>query len=449
MPEAPLGDQPQICACPGCDEIVVQRDSGSTRLYHSDECRRKARRLRHVGKAAETADLPTAAAAPGPPVADLAPAAEPAAAESPAAAAPADAELAAPAGLAAAELATAELPANAELPGSAAGQDAVSSPDDHGGPDAAEQPGDSEFWKPRNDGFWDPDKDTARAGARSPGQHRLPAGQRSRLKRSHAVAIALTLAASAVGLGLIFSQPGTRHPLASGAQLQIPGPAQTHSPSSAPSTPTPSGRTSHAPGHAAGGTGAAPRTRATSPSSPSAPHSPAPSRTAAPPAPTPTRSATTAPKPPPSRKPTRQVPAGLISFENGNDGWTTLWGSISASRTTHVAYSGSHALQITTTSTYSAVGVDNSSVAHLQSGDEVTYHIYSNGEGGMVEPFAEASGDPEDVAESVPLPSQPGWFTLTWTIPSVSNVWTIGMQVTNHGGGQLTLAMDALTWTGS
>jgi hypothetical protein len=448
MPEAPLGDQPQICACPGCDEIVVQRDSGSTRLYHSDECRRKARRLRHVRKAADTADLPTVAAAPVPPATDLAPASEPAAAEPPAAASAA-AELAAPAALAATEQPATELPGNTELHGSTAGNDAAGSPADHAGPDATEQPGDSEFWKPRNDGFWDPDKDTVRAGARSPGQHRLPVGQRSRLKRSHAVAIGVTLAASAVGLGLIFSQPGTRHPLASGAQLQIPGPVQTQSASSSPSSPTPSGQTSHAPGHAASGTRPAPKARATSSSSPSVPHSPAPARTSAPPSPTPTRPATTAPKPAPSRKPTRQVPSGLISFENGNDGWTTLWGSISASRTTHVAYSGSHALQITTSSTYSAVGVDNSSVAHLQSGDEVTYHIYSNGEGGMVEPFAEASGDPEDVAESVPLPSQPGWFTLTWTVPSVPNVWTIGMQVTNHGGGQLTLAMDALTWTGS
>jgi hypothetical protein len=43
----PPGDQPGICACPGCNEAVVQTDPGSARLYHSAECRRRARRLRH------------------------------------------------------------------------------------------------------------------------------------------------------------------------------------------------------------------------------------------------------------------------------------------------------------------------------------------------------------------------------------------------------------------
>ena len=61
MPEGLPGDQPQICACPGCDEVVVQSESGNTRLYHSAECRRKARRLRHEDRSAATSDLPPAA----------------------------------------------------------------------------------------------------------------------------------------------------------------------------------------------------------------------------------------------------------------------------------------------------------------------------------------------------------------------------------------------------
>jgi len=412
MPEGLPGDQPQVCACPGCDEVVVQRDPGSIRFYHSDECRRKARRLRRARRAVDTADLPAVEATPGHPAADLAPAAELAAAK---AAPPA-------------ELAAAELPGTAELSGSAAGHDAVSAPEDHDGTDAAEDSGDSEFWKPGNgeaDGFWDADKDSPRKGARSPGRHRPPASQPSRLMRSHTAAIAFTLAASAVGLGLILSQPGPRHPLASEAQLPPTGPVRTQPASSSSSSPVGPAQTRHAPSHAAGGTSPAPRP-------PVAARSPAPS-----------------PTPSASRKPTPQVTRGLISFENGTDGWSAFWGSISVSRTTQVAYSGSHSLLITTRSTYSAVGVDNGSVAHLRPGDKVTFHIYSYGQNASVEPFVQESDYSEDVAEGVPVPSQRGWFTLTWVVPSVPSVHAIGMQVTNHGSGPLTLAIDAMTWPGS
>jgi hypothetical protein len=430
VPEGLPGDQPQVCACPGCDEVVVQRDLGSTRLYHSDECRRKARRLRRGSRAADTADLPTAAAAHGPPTADLAPAAE----------------LAAAAGLAPAEPAAAELPSTAELPGSAAGHDAVSAPADHGGTDAAEDPGDSEFWKPGDgeaDGFWDADKDSPRNGARLPGRHRSSDSQRSRLKRSHAAAIALTLAASAAGLGLIFSQPGPDHPLASEARLPAP-PVGTQPTSSSSSPPASHARTHHAPSNGGGGTSRRPpsatRSRAPSPTPPGTP---------SPPSPEPTRSAGPSPKPTPSRKPARQTPSGLISFEDGTDGWSALWGGISVSRTTQVAYSGSHSLLITTRGQIGGIGVANGSVAHLQPGDTVTFRYYSYGDDVKVEPWAEAYGQPEDWVESVQLPSRPGWVTLSWVVPNVGTVYAIGTQVTNDGGGTSTVALDALSWHGS
>jgi hypothetical protein len=426
MPKGLPADQPQVCACPGCDEVVVQRDPGSVRLYHSDECRRKARRLRRGSRAADTADLSAAAATPGRPAAELAPAPELAAAEVVAPAEPAAAELPGTA---------AELPGTAELPGGATGHDAVLAREDHGGTDAAEDPGDSEFWKSgagEADGFWDADQDSPRNDARSPGRHRSPASQGSRLRRSHAAAIALTLAASAAGLGLIFSQPGTRHPPASEAQLPAP-PAGTQPASSSSSSPAGPARTRH--GHAAGGTSPAPRPPATRPS----------------PAPSPTSPRTRpSPKPSASRKPASPAPSGLISFEDGTDGWSALWGSISASRSTQVAYSGSHSLLITIQGTIGGLGVDNGTVAHLRSGDTVTFHVYSNGQNASVEPFVqESSADSEDVAESVQLPSQRGWFNLNWVVPSVSSVYAIGMQVTNHGSGQITLAIDALTWPGS
>lgn len=265
-------------------------------------------------------------------------------------------------------------------------------PEDHGGTDAGRDPGDLEFWKPGSDeadGFWDGGKDSPRRGTRSPGRDLSPASQPSLLMRSRRVtiAIALAIAAGEVALGLIFTQPGTRHPLASNAQL----------------------------------------------------HPPAPSSASSPPSPKPSRS----PKQP------GLVPRGLISFEGGADGWKPLFGSIRSSQTTQVAYNGTHSLLITTRSTYSAVGVENG-LADLRPGDKITFHIYSDGQnGGSVLPFAERWNQPEDLADKVQLPSHPGWFTLTWVVPPVSEVDAIGLQVVHHGSGQLTLAIDALTWPGS
>jgi hypothetical protein len=431
MPGELPGDQPLICACSGCDEVVVQSEPGNTRLYHSAECRRKARRLRHERRAADTDDLPAEPPTPGPP-AVVTPAAVTPAAELPAA------ELAA-----SAELAAAEPPVAAERPGSAAGHDAATSTlEDDGGTDAAEVPRDSVFWRPDNgegDGFWDTDNDSPGNGVRAPGRHRSPASQRSGIKRSHAVAIAFTLAASAAGLALIFTQPGLRHPLASDAQQLPPGPVGTQPASSSPSAPATHARSRHA----AGGTSHAPRRPATNlppPANGSPSPSPTPSRTSSPPSPKPSRS--------PKRSP--RVPAGLVSFENGADGWKTMYGSIRSSRSTQVAYSGTHSLRIVLRSDDAAVGVENGSISHLQPGDKVTYHIWSDGQsGGRVGVWAETFNQPEDVAETVPLPAHRGWFTLTWVVPSVSHVDAIGIQVAHQGSGKLTLAVDALSWAGS
>lgn len=144
------------------------------------------------------------------------------------------------------------------------------------------------------------------------------------------------------------------------------------------------------------------------------------------------------------------APRGLVSFEHGTDGWRALWGGIRVSPTTQVAYSGSHSLLITTRSPISALGVDNGSVAHLRPGDKVTFHIYSYGQDASVEPFVQKSADsPEDVVESIQLPSRRGWSTVSWVVPPIPGIYAIGTQVTSHGSGRLTLAIDALSWPGS
>lgn len=246
-------------------------------------------------------------------------------------------------------------------------------------------------------GPWDGGQDSPPSGAGSPGPDPSPASQPRRLIRSRKIAIAVVLAIVVieVGLGLVLTHPHARHPLAS---------------------PSPAGSAR---------TRQTPRKPATGPSPP--------------------------PSPKPSHSPTQPglVQRGLISFENGTDGWKPMFGSIRSAQTTQVAYSGSHSLLITARGTYSAVGVE-SGLAGLRPGDKVTFHIYSDGQkGGSVLPFAERWNHPEDLADNVRLPSRPGWFTLTWVVPSVPEVDVIGIQVVHHGSGPLTLAIDALTWPGS
>ena len=230
-----------------------------------------------------------------------------------------------------------------------------------------------------------------------PGPDSSPEGPPRRLIRSRKVAVAVVLAIVVVevGVGLILTHPHARHPQAAPSPA---GPARAH----------------HAPSPEA--------------SHPSPPPSPTPSRSATQPA---------------------VVPRGLISFENGTDGWKPMFGSIHSAPTTQVALNGTHSLLITARGTYSAVGVETG-LADLRPGDKVTFHVYSDGQkGGSVLPFAERWNHPEDLADNVPLPSHPGWITVTWVVPAVAQVDAIGIQVVHHGTGPLTLAIDALTWPGS
>ena len=395
MPGRLPGGRSQVCACPGCDETVIQRDPGSPRLYHSRECRKKARELRHHSEAAGVAEPGPAATVLGHP------------------------------------LSASEDPADAQSP------------------EAAEDPDGSEFWKPDDadaDGFWDASPGPAPRGARSPGSHRSPASP-LRARRFRVVAAAVALTAGFVVLGLFGSQSGPHQPLdASGAQPPAPGPVASQPPSSSAPARTRPGRTPHAPGRPPAS--ASPTTSPPSTSAPPAP-SPAPSQTSPLPSPRPSRPARPSPVPSTSSKKSR-APRSLVSFEHGTDGWGPFWGKISVFRTTQVAYNGSHSLLITTArSTYSAVGVDDAPVAHLRSGEKVTFRVYSNGENGTLQPFVQDDGYDEHWAGRVQLPSKRGWFTLTWTVPSVSSVHAIGLQLTNPGKSRLTIAIDALTWPGS
>jgi hypothetical protein len=167
---------------------------------------------------------------------------------------------------------------------------------------------------------------------------------------------------------------------------------------------------------------------------------------------TPALSAASAKAQAPAQAPAATTNAAVISFEDGtSDGWSPFWGDVSDAASTLTAYAGAHSLMLTTSEDrYTAIGT-TANIQGLKSGDEVVYHVWSSGQSGGVRPFAQDGdsgiifGQPGDT----PLPTKAGWFTLTWTVPSLSGLRGIGMQITNPGSGTLKLAVDALSWPGS
>jgi hypothetical protein len=138
----------------------------------------------------------------------------------------------------------------------------------------------------------------------------------------------------------------------------------------------------------------------------------------------------------------------LSTFEDGADGWSPFWGNITDTPSSTPAFDGSGSLLLTTSSDeFTAVGT-TTDVAQLKPGDTVTYHVWSSGQSGSVQPFIYDDSHNALFAQSAStsLPSSVGWFTLTWTIPATSSVLAIGLQVTNPVSGSLRLAIAALSW---
>lgn len=247
---------------------------------------------------------------------------------------------------------------------------------------------------------------TARAMHAAPGL--LPRGQGRR------IVLGLTMAGCAVALTatLVVSghMAGTALPSAAGQQNLAAGGA----------VPTPAGGSP-------------------SPASP-APHpaaDPAPAfilRTVAP-----------SPSPTPSASPSPQLV--LISFQDGGtDGWMQEWGNIRLIPSTSPAFDGA-SLVLVTHSGQSAIGIGSDGAPQLTTGETVTYHIWSSGEPGSVQPFLADQNNNIYYAGSADLPSTPGWFTLTWTVPAAPSNEGIGLQVTNpNPGNSLKLALGGVSW---
>jgi hypothetical protein len=142
------------------------------------------------------------------------------------------------------------------------------------------------------------------------------------------------------------------------------------------------------------------------------------------------------------------------SFEAGNgsdDGWSPLWGAITVRVTAAHAFDGRHALAVTATGskTYSAVGTPDGART-LHTGSTVVFHLWTDGKcnGAAVQPLVqEADSDytAHPAAAERPLRCRPGWSTLDWTVPAVSSVHAVGLQITTHGK-PVRVLLDGVHW---
>jgi hypothetical protein len=135
-----------------------------------------------------------------------------------------------------------------------------------------------------------------------------------------------------------------------------------------------------------------------------------------------------------------------VGFEDGSDGgWSGYYGGADPVVTTDVAYEGTHALRFSLSSGgHSAVGTSEG-LDGVEPGSTVTYHVYAAQSETTVTPFVRDANYAATMASSVTLP-RGQWTTVTWTVPSVSEVGAIGLDASSGTG---TVALDALTWDAS
>jgi hypothetical protein len=141
-----------------------------------------------------------------------------------------------------------------------------------------------------------------------------------------------------------------------------------------------------------------------------------------------------------------------ISFGTGgpdDDGWSRMWGDIDVAVTAEHSYDGRYALALTASGRKdnSAVGTpDGARVLHT--GSTVVFHLWTDARCGaaLYQPFVQdAAYTAHPAAPERPLPCHPGWTTLTWTVPPVPSVHSVGLQLTTHGPAARVL-LDAVRW---
>jgi hypothetical protein len=65
-----------------------------------------------------------------------------------------------------------------------------------------------------------------------------------------------------------------------------------------------------------------------------------------------------------------------------------------------------------------------------------------------MDPSSNVVWAPQNVSGSIPLspPGLAGWSTMTWTVPAVSHVHAIGIQLYSGTGAPLAVAIDDVSW---
>jgi hypothetical protein len=141
-------------------------------------------------------------------------------------------------------------------------------------------------------------------------------------------------------------------------------------------------------------------------------------------------------------------PAARFDFEEGTtQGWGVSWGStLSLSSETGTSYSGSDGLALDVSGTgWPAAGV-SAGLGGVGAGAVVTYRVWApSGVSAGVSPMLFDSGWHASVLANRQL--QPGWNSVTFTVPPATNgVNVLGLQVNDGSGWAGRLVLDDVSW---
>ncbi len=136
-----------------------------------------------------------------------------------------------------------------------------------------------------------------------------------------------------------------------------------------------------------------------------------------------------------------------FDFEEGTlQGWKRDWGRVRVSNTRHRAFHGKRALALRLPGRRGYPSVrTRRKLASLLPGAEVTYRIFSPVARRLAAAPYVTDGDwRQHFAPGTAL--QPGWNTVTFTVPKVTGIQELGLQVNNSNGWKGTVVVDAISW---
>lgn len=145
--------------------------------------------------------------------------------------------------------------------------------------------------------------------------------------------------------------------------------------------------------------------------------------------------------------PSSTGPRARFDFEDGTaQGWHLMWGTTAAvAPATIHPWSGTHSLGVTVTGTGYPGIATYTGLAGLTPGMTVTYHVWSPVAGQVsLTPFAYDGNWAGHFLPTRSLAS--GWNSLSWTLPAMTGLQALGLQVQDSSGWAGGLNLDAVTW---